>query len=78
MYETPYLRKLSTDNRKKPDFYLQYNIEQRCKGILNGIIAKIIKKSGRREQIFFHSNDIFRRINDESMDEDSEEDVGEI
>ena len=34
----------------------------RCKGIINHIISKIQRVQDRKENVFFHSNDIFTKI----------------
>ena len=73
-----YINKFDGNHRKKPDIYLTFPLAQRCKSIVNMIMSKIVRHTGKNEQIFFHSNDIFRRISDDNIGEDSEEDIGDI
>jgi hypothetical protein len=46
------------------------------KSILNTIVQKIDKPQINKDRIYFHSTNIFKRIDPNSKDPDSEEDIG--
>lgn len=81
VYQANHLENLenkSSSGGDKPSVFLRRTHQQRCTSVLHTIIGKLEKAHCYSNQVYFHSSDIFRPISDESMDYDSEEDVGDI
>ena len=65
--------KVNAGEGREREYFFGVNAEDRIRERLMDIFAKFRKPYQKQKRQYFHSNDVFKEIGEQSEDEDSEE-----